>query len=166
LRLAIASLLAAFALLVVVRATAGDSNSTGQPIVTVTKTISDKNARKQAVHLAVKVRFEHRRYLNAAHYARRLIRTLAHRPSTNEAITLACITYGSCSTLWRRARCESGLNRYAVNSWSGASGLFQFLPSTFRTTPFRGMSIFSPYANAMAAGWMQSVGRGGEWVCH
>jgi len=91
-------------------------------------------------------------------------RALLARPSTREAITLACLTYGSCTTLWRKARCESGLYPYARNP-SGASGLFQFLPSTFASTPFASLSIFSPYANAMAAGWMHTHGRGGEWVC-
>ena len=91
-------------------------------------------------------------------------RALRHRPSSVEAIGLACAVYGHCDELWRKARCESGLNPYARNG-SEASGLFQFLPSTFRSTPFGRFSIFSPYANALAAGWMHSAGRGGEWVC-
>ena len=93
-----------------------------------------------------------------------LARTLAHTPTTQEAIQLACSAYGSCSTLWRRAECESRLDASAHNP-SGASGLFQFLPSTWTTTPFAALSIWSPYASAMAAGWMQAQGRGGEWSC-
>jgi len=96
---------------------------------------------------------------------RALKRTLMHRPSTREALDLACSTYGSCSTLWRRASCESHLNASARNAASSASGLFQFLPSTFSSTPYGRLSIWSPYANAMAAGWMIVHGRGGEWVC-
>lgn len=96
---------------------------------------------------------------------RRLHRVLRQTSSVAEAINLAAAVYDvSSATLWRKARCESGLEVYARNP-SGASGLFQFLPSTWRSTPFGGFSIWSPYANALAAGWMHRVGRGGEWVC-
>ena len=81
-----------------------------------------------------------------------------------EAIELACSTYGYCDTLHRVAACESGSSPFARNP-SGAAGLYQFLPSTWQTTPYAAFSIWSPYANAMAAGWMQAHGRGGEWVC-
>jgi hypothetical protein len=91
-------------------------------------------------------------------------RTLLSSPSVREAITLAGATYGNSATLWRKARCESHFNPFAHNA-SGASGLFQFIPSTFASTPYKGLSIWSPYANALAAGWMHEHGRGGEWVC-
>jgi len=91
-------------------------------------------------------------------------RVLRQRPNVVEAINLACATYGYCSTLWRKAGCESHLSPAAHNA-SGASGLFQFLPSTWASTPFARLSIWSPYANALAAGWMHEHGRGGEWVC-
>ena len=81
--------------------------------------------------------------------------------------------------LLRKARCESGLNPYAINGKpeNGAptdeiygppeksAGLMQFMPSTWRTTPYAGRSIWSAKWNALAAGWMHHVGRGGEWVC-
>jgi len=98
---------------------------------------------------------------------RRLTRqryVVLHRPDVVEAINLAAATYGYAPELWRKAKCESGLNRYAQNA-SGASGLFQFLPSTWQSTPYAGFSIFDPFANALAAGWMHAHGRGGEWVC-
>ena len=96
---------------------------------------------------------------------RRLQKLVAHHPSVTEAISLAAAVYGNGSTLWRRARCESHLWPYAHNP-SGASGLFQFLPSTWRSTPFGRFSVWSPYANALAAGWMMGpAGRGGEWSC-
>lgn len=65
----------------------------------------------------------------------------------------------------RVARCESLLNPNLVHPAYNASGLFQFLPSTWQTTPYRNESIFNPVANAYAAAWMWSVGRRGEWVC-
>ena len=53
----------------------------------------------------------------------------------------------------------------AVNPYSQASGLFQFIPGTWATTPYANDNIFDPVANANAAGWMWSVGRRNEWVC-
>lgn len=65
----------------------------------------------------------------------------------------------------RVARCESNLNPNAVNPTSQASGLFQFLPSTWETTPYADQNIFDPVANANAAAWMWDNGRRNEWVC-
>lgn len=76
--------------------------------------------------------------------------------------------------LLRKARCESGLNPYAINGspfnrapvvTSKSSGLMQFMPGTWRTTPYARRSIWSAKWNALAGGWMHRVGRGGEWVC-
>lgn len=103
---------------------------------------------------------------------RRLRRVLLHRPSSLEALRLASVVYGQpYRDLLRVANCESpGLSPRLVNStavWNGehATGLLQFLPSTFRSTPFAREDIFSPYANALAAGWMWKNGRRGEWAC-
>jgi len=54
----------------------------------------------------------------------------------------------------------------AVNRSSGASGLFQFLPSTWRTTPQgrAGLSPFDAVAARNAARWMLNQGRAREWV--
>ena len=83
-----------------------------------------------------------------------------------DIITAAALEYGqSPAEMLRVARCESNLDPSAYNPRSGASGLFQFLPGTWRTTPFAGYSIFDPWASANAAAWMWSVGRRGEWVC-
>jgi hypothetical protein len=94
-------------------------------------------------------------------------RVLLARPQVVEAINTACATYGHCATLWRRAACETGgtLDPEARNPASGAAGLFQFLPSTWRTTPYGRFDVYRPYPNAMAAGWMHAHGRGGEWSC-
>ena len=83
------------------------------------------------------------------------------------AINLSCAAYGHCAELWRKAKCETGgtFDPRAINPGSGAAGLFQFLSGTWQTTPFRMFSRFDPYASALAAGWMHSVGRGGEWAC-
>jgi hypothetical protein len=94
------------------------------------------------------------------------------KPSVTEALNLACAVYGNCATLWRRAKCETGgtlnprsRNKTAVGN-EHATGLVQFLPSTFRSTPFARFDIYSPYANALAGAWMMGpAGRGGEWTC-
>jgi uncharacterized protein YraI len=71
----------------------------------------------------------------------------------------------SRSDMLRVARCESGLDPYQVTPPYSASGLFQFLPSTWASTPYAGDDIFDPVANANATGWMWTHGRRGEWVC-
>lgn len=82
------------------------------------------------------------------------------------ALEVMCVVYpGHCSTGRRKIRCESGNWPYAKNRSSSASGLGQFLDSTWASTPFAGVSVFNPYANALAVGWMHEHNRGGEWVC-
>ena len=81
-------------------------------------------------------------------------------------INEAADTYNQSPTdMLRVARCESVLDENAVNPYSNASGLFQFLPGTWATTPFADQDIFDPVANANAAGWMWENGRRNEWVC-
>jgi len=73
---------------------------------------------------------------------------------------------GQAAVTWGLAvaTCESSDNSSAYNS-SGASGLFQFLPSTFAETPQgqAGDSIWDPVANASAAAWMYGRGRQAAW---
>jgi uncharacterized protein YraI len=86
--------------------------------------------------------------------------------SVVDIIYAAADAYGqNRAAMLQVAQCESVLDPSALNPYSGASGLFQFLPGTWATTPFAGYDIFEPWANANAAGWMWSVGRRGEWVC-
>ena len=65
----------------------------------------------------------------------------------------------------RVARCESGLDPYAVGGGGAYHGLFQFVPSTFATTPYGQYDIYDPWANANAAAWMWSQGGKSSWVC-
>ncbi len=60
-------------------------------------------------------------------------------------------------------RVESRWNPSARNPSSGASGLAQFLGSTWARTPQgrAGLSVYDPYANIDAFGWM--VHGGGSW---
>lgn len=109
-------------------------------------------------------RREHDRTRHLSIELRRQRRATLSSPNVVEAINLAAAVYGRGSTLWRKARCESKYDPTAKNP-SGASGLFQFIGSTWRSTPFGRFSVWSPYANALAAGWMHEHGRGGEWEC-
>lgn len=77
----------------------------------------------------------------------------------------AAVTY-SADESWmiNVSQCESSWDRYAQNP-SGSSGLFQFLPSTWETTPYGNKDIWSVKYQSLAAAWMYVVGRSGEWVC-
>ncbi len=81
-------------------------------------------------------------------------------------IYAAADAYGqSRADMLRVADCESNLVPTAVNPTSNASGLFQFIPSTFASTPYANQNIFDPVASANAAGWMWANGRRNEWEC-
>ncbi len=58
----------------------------------------------------------------------------------------------------RIINCESNGDPNAVNPYSSASGLFQFLPSTWATTApkagYAGYSPFDPEANTASAAWL------------
>ncbi|HEY6538626.1 MAG TPA: transglycosylase SLT domain-containing protein [Candidatus Dormibacteraeota bacterium] len=69
----------------------------------------------------------------------------------------------SYSWLLGVAQCESGLNPLAVNRYSGASGLFQFMPATFHG--HGGTDIWDPVQQSDIAAKMFSIGESGEWTC-
>jgi SLT domain-containing protein len=62
------------------------------------------------------------------------------------------------------ANCESHYNPLAVNRSSGASGLFQFMPSTWNAN-FPGQNIWDPMAQAHAALVFYNAGRQSAWTC-
>jgi soluble lytic murein transglycosylase-like protein len=76
---------------------------------------------------------------------------------------------GPAAQQWalRVAKCESSYNPNAVNRYSHASGLFQFIPSTWASTPQAkaGKSVFDPVANARAAAWLYKRAGPRPWVC-
>jgi hypothetical protein len=63
------------------------------------------------------------------------------------------------------AYCESRYHPNSVNTDSGASGLFQFMPGTWSGTPWASQSPFDPVANAQAAAWLYSHYGPGRWTC-
>lgn len=67
--------------------------------------------------------------------------------------------------MYRVARCESRWDPYARNP-SGSTGLFQFMPGTWATTPYGRRWIYSAKWQSLAAAWMIGrAGRSREWVC-
>lgn len=112
---------------------------------------------------------------------------LLHRTTSLEALRLAAISSSSDTaeqramyrTLYQLAACEttgtapapwppreSVLNHRAQNpTGERATGLLQFLPSTYARTRYASVSIWSPYAQALAAVDMIQSGRLREWSC-
>jgi len=82
-------------------------------------------------------------------------------------ITDAFSPLGHDAVVWamRIAWCESRYHPNSVNSSSQASGLFQFLPSTWSGTPWANQSPFDPVANANAAAWLYNRYGPGRWEC-
>jgi hypothetical protein len=74
---------------------------------------------------------------------------------------------GAAAVQWAMnvAWCESRYQPNSVNSSSGASGLFQFLPSTWAFTPYASYSPFDPKYNALAAAWLYQRDGPSQWVC-
>ena len=77
----------------------------------------------------------------------------------------------------RIIRCESKGDPTAVNPYSGASGLFQFLSRTWEWASaeagWAGASVFDPEANIASAAWLVQTsidtdhprGPWGHWTC-
>jgi hypothetical protein len=88
-------------------------------------------------------------------------------PDIAKIITDAFSPLGHDAVVWamRIAWCESRYHPNSVNSDSGASGLFQFLPSTWGGTPWANQSPFDPVANAQAAAWLYNRYGPGRWAC-
>ena len=88
-------------------------------------------------------------------------------PDIARDITDAFSPLGPAAVQWAMnvAWCESRYHPNSVNSDSGASGLFQFLPSTWSGTPYASQSPFDPRANSFAAAWLYSHYGPGRWVC-
>lgn len=81
-------------------------------------------------------------------------------------IRQAARKYGqSKRAMIRVARCESGLDPCAVNRSGPYYGLYQYLKSTWKTTPYGDRNIYNPKAQALATGWMWKHGRKDEWAC-
>ena len=84
-----------------------------------------------------------------------------------EIIHDAFVGLGDRAVQWafNVAYCESRYHPNSVNSSSGASGLFQFLPSTWAFTPWHAQSPFDPTANAHAAAWLYERDGPSQWQC-
>lgn len=83
------------------------------------------------------------------------------------ALRIAAAIYGvPLAQMVAQASCESHLNPRAKNTSSTASGLLQFLDSTWTRAGLPGFSVFDPYANAIAAARLvHTDGSWREWSC-
>jgi hypothetical protein len=92
----------------------------------------------------------------------------SYAPGTVQDIIVKAFTpYGATAVAWglRVARCESGYNPRAYNPVGPYYGVFQFLMSTFKATPYGDQDIYDPVANVNAAAWKYSRGGAGAWGC-
>ena len=87
--------------------------------------------------------------------------------SGGDGLAAIYAVFGNCpGRTWalRVANCVSHYNPLAVNRYSGASGLFQFMPSTWNAN-FPGQNIWDPYAQARGALAFYNAGRQSAWTC-
>jgi soluble lytic murein transglycosylase-like protein len=91
----------------------------------------------------------------------------AQPPSIPDLIRSAFQPLGDGAVDWalKIAWCESKNDPHAVNGESDAQGLFQFLPNTWRGTPFADASPFDPGTNARAAAWLYQKYGPTQWEC-
>ena len=79
-------------------------------------------------------------------------------------IARAARHYGQpLSQAYAIARRESRFNYRVTNASSGAAGLFQFMPGTWESTPYRWHSPYHPKWAALGAMWMWKKGGYGHW---
>jgi hypothetical protein len=88
-------------------------------------------------------------------------------PYIAKIISDAFSPLGQAALVWalRVAWCESRYHPNSVNSDSGATGLFQFMASTWSGTPWANQSRLDPVANANAAAWLYNRYGPGRWSC-
>lgn len=104
--------------------------------------------------------------------------SLSSSSSVSSSISYWCSYYGvSCSWAFSIVSCESELDPSAYNSWSGASGLWQFMPSTYSwyrslmnsdSSDHSGMeygSLWSAWSSSHVALYMISLGYSYKWSC-
>lgn len=91
----------------------------------------------------------------------------AYSGNVQQIIRNAFAPYGQTAVDWglRVAQCESGDNPRAYNAAGPYYGLFQFLMSTFKATPYGNGDIYDPVANANAAAWKYGQGGQSAWGC-
>ena len=101
-----------------------------------------------------------------AAYARDRCRVRDNEREILRYIRRAARKYGqSRRAMIRVARCESKLDPCAYNPSGPYYGLYQYLKSTWKTTPYHDRNIYDPKAQALATGWMWEQGRKNEWAC-
>lgn len=87
--------------------------------------------------------------------------------SVPDMIRVAFAPLGGAAVSWalRIANCESGYNPNAVNPSGDATGVFQFLRSTWAGTPYAGYSRTDAWANVQAGAWLYARQGPTPWMC-
>lgn len=95
-----------------------------------------------------------------------------YAPGVEQWRTLVEATFPADRVEWamRVMACESGGNPLAQHPGSRASGLFQFLPSTWEriirpNLGFTAEQVWDPASNIAAATWLLATEGAGQWVC-
>lgn len=130
--------------------------------------------RRQLRLARAEARAERRARVNLRRRYRAVLRT---HPDVRVAATLAGLAYGQDPAALIRCARSEGLPKTGSHdqarevhientAGSGAAGPWQFMPSTFATTPQgrAGLSIWRIDVSAFATAWMWSQGRRGEWA--
>lgn len=116
---------------------------------------------------------ERQQHATETRVLRARLRSTLTRPDAEAAMRLAGIVYGvpwqelracALSEGYRAAERHQAHNARPNRSGSGAIGAWQFMPSTWQTTPFAGLPITRVDAQAFATAWMWRHGRRGEWA--
>jgi hypothetical protein len=136
-----------------------------QPIAAPQSLLKARHACPNTASL-VKCRAALRHAYDAVHWQRHE-RLHQGRYGVDHAIRLASALYGvPLSEMRRVGTCESHLTPTSKNRSSTASGLFQFLDSTWNRAGIPGFSVFDPYANAIATARLVTRDHGWhEWSC-
>lgn len=101
-------------------------------------------------------RMSHREYIAFKHCERGIVKSCIHR-----AVIHRHLDYGQALYIaWR----ESRFDPLAKNSQSTASGLYQFLTSTWAHTPYAAQSIWSAKWSSLAYAWAVSRGYASWWA--
>lgn len=98
----------------------------------------------------------------------RVARKACSQTNPRACVKRAILTYRldgwQAQWMHRIPGCESGWSPYAHNP-SGASGLYQFMPSTWWTTRYGRRSIWSAKWQALAAASMVRDHQQNQWEC-
>lgn len=136
------------------------TNESNQPIRTVEQGTRYSDSGLHLVSTPIKTAKEEVRSFSGRDYSKEEVQDLIVKYS---------VEYGNAPVAplaLRIAQCESGFNQYAKNKSSTASGVYQWLSSSWRSQPASEggtVSVFDAEANIKAAVWLIANGKTSPW---